>query len=352
MRACVKTDMKKVEVLDAPTPEPGPGEIVVRMTLATICGSDMHFLDEFPNELLAGPYPNAMAPQGLLMGHEAVGVVHAIGEGVTRFQPGDRIVATCFTACGTCPDCQRGDHCICSGGGTLLFGCQAEYYRVPNAEVTAAKVPDEITDEQAVLATDIMSTGFGAVERAGAQIGDSVAIFAQGPVGLCTTAGARARGCGLVIAVDTIPERLEMSRRLGANVVINAAETDPGSEIAALTGGRGVDIAIEAVGTQKTFESCTQVVRRGGTVSSVGVYGLTPEVSMATLNPSFLHRNVVTTLCPSGSLRLEALLNSIRYGGVDLSPLFTHRFRLEEVPAAYDLFRNREGGVLKISVTP
>jgi threonine dehydrogenase-like Zn-dependent dehydrogenase len=352
MRACVKTDMKKVEVLDAPVPEPGRGEIIVKMTLATLCGSDMHFLDEFPNELLAGPYPHSRVPQGLLMGHEGVGIVHAVGEGVNRFKPGDRVIATCFTACGSCADCQRGDHCICSGGGTLLFGCQADYYRVGNADVSTAKVPEGITDEQAVLATDIMSTGFAAVERAGAGAGKSVAIFAQGPVGLCATAGARALGAGLVIGIDTIPERLEMARRFGANVVINAAEKNPLEEILARTEGRGVDIAIEAVGTKNTWEGCTQAVRRGGTVSSVGVYGLIPEVSMATLNPSFLHRHVVTTLCPSGSLRLEDLLNIIRYGSVDLSPLFTHRFRLDDIASAYELFRNREGGVLKIAVTP
>lgn len=352
MRACVKTDMKKVEILDLPIPEPGPGEIVVKMTMSTVCGTDLHFLDEFPNELLAGAYPDAIIPEGLLMGHEAIGVVHAVGEGVTRFRPGERVISSCFTACGRCPECLRGDFCICTGRGTLLFGCQAEYYRVKDAELSTAKVPDGVSDENAVLATDILSTGLSAIERAGASIGDSVAIFAQGPVGLCTTAAARARGCGLVIAVDTIPERLEMSRRLGANVVINAAEKDPVAEISALTEGRGVDIAVEAVGTQKTFESCTQVVRRGGTVSSVGVYGLTMEISMATLNPSFLHRQIVTTLCPSGTLRMEAVLNLLSHGALDLSALFTHQMRLDESGAAYEMFRNREGGVLKIAMTP
>jgi threonine dehydrogenase-like Zn-dependent dehydrogenase len=352
MRACVKTDMKKVEVLDIPVPEPGPGEIVIKMSLSTICGTDMHFLDEFPSELLAGPYPNSAIPQGMLMGHEAIGIVHTVGEGVSRFKPGDRVIASCFTACGKCPECLRGEPAICTGEGTLLFGCQSEYYRVGNADLSAAKVPEGVSDEAAVLATDILSTGLGAVERADTAIGDSVAVFAQGPVGLCATAGARARGCGLLIAVDTIPERLEMSRRFGANVVINAAEKDPVAEIMALTEGQGVAVAIEAVGTQKTFESCTQVVRRGGTVSSVGVYGLTAELTMATLSPTFLHRNIVTTLAPSGTLRMGALLSGINHGSLDLSALFTHRVRLEEAPSAYDLFRSREGGVLKIAVTP
>jgi threonine dehydrogenase-like Zn-dependent dehydrogenase len=351
MLACIKTDMKKVEVQDLPIPEPGPGEIVLRTTMTTICGSDLHFLDEFPNDLLAG-MPGAGTSEGIRMGHEAIGIVHSVGEGVTLFRPGDRAISSCLTACGRCDQCLRGDHSACTGGGGVLFGCQAEYYRVPFAELIAARVPDGVSDEEAVLATDIMSTGLGAVERGGAGTGSSVAVFAQGPVGLCATAGARARGCGRVIAVDTLPERLEVSRRFGANDVIDASQTDPVAEIMRLTENRGVDVAIEAVGTPKTFEACTQVVRRGGSVSSVGVYGLHPQISMQTFNPSFLHRTVVTTLCPIGRHRMEALLELIRYGNVDLAPLFTHRMKLEEVGAAYDLFRAREGGVLKIALTP
>jgi threonine dehydrogenase-like Zn-dependent dehydrogenase len=197
-----------------------------------------------------------------------------------------------------------------------------------------------------------MSTGFGAVERAGASFGDSVAIFAQGPLGLCATAGARARGCGLIIAVDTVPERLEMSKKLGANVVINPKEKEPVAEIMSLTGNTGVDIAIEAVGTQATFEACTRVVRRGGTVSSIGVYGLTPQVSMPTLAASFLHRRIVTTLCPSGRDRLEHLLGLLQNGRVDLTPLLTHTMKLADMPKAYDLFRAKTDGVLKIAITP
>src|SRR3972149_2371512 len=173
---------------------------------------------------------------------------------------------------------------MCTGSGCragrLLFGCQGEYYRIPFAEVNVAKVPDGVSDEAAILATDIMSTGFGAIDRAGPGFGDSVAIFAQGPLGLCATAGARARGCGLIIGVDAVPERLEMSKKFGASVVINHQEKDAAAEILNLTGGIGVDVAVEAVGTQPTFEACTKVVRRGGTVSSIGVSGLHPHASI------------------------------------------------------------------------
>ena len=206
----------------------------------------------------------------------------------------------------------------------------------------------------AILATDILSTGFGAIERGEASFGASVAIFAQGPVGLCATAGARARGCGLIIAVDALPERLEMSKKFGANVVINPKDEDPVAKIMALTGGKGVDVAVEAVGTQTTFEAATKAVRRGGVVSSVGVYGLTPMLSMPTFTaPSFLHRKVVTTLCPSGSARMERpAARSSSNAKIDLHPLFTHRMTLDETPKAYDLFRSKTEGVLKIAITP
>ncbi len=352
MRAVVKPANGKIEIVDIPVPEPRPGEIIVDMSLCTVCGSDMHFLDEFPNEMLSGVFPGCLIAEGLPMGHEGAGTVHAIGEGVTRLQPGDRVIASCLVGCGKCHECMRVDHSVCTGGGSVLFGCQAEYYRVPFADLNATKVPDAVTDEQALFATDIMSTGFGAVERAGAGIGDSVAIFAQGPLGLCATAGARTGGCGLIIAVDAVPERLEMSKRFGANVVINAREEDPVARIMALTNNQGVDVAIEAVGTQTTFEAATRSVRRGGTVSSIGVYGLTPMLQMPTIVPSFLHRQVVTTLCPSGRDRLEHLLALIEYGNVDLTPLFTHRLKLDQAAAAYDLFRSKTEGVLKIAITP
>ena len=352
MRVCVKPANGKVEIVDMPVPEPGPDDVVVKMSLATVCGSDMHFLDEFPNEMVGAFYPGCLTPQGLPMGHEGVGTVYSVGASVARLKPGDRIISSCLVGCGRCHECMTVDHSVCSGGGRVLFGCQGEYYVAPFADINAAKVPDGVTDEQAIFATDIMSTGFGAIERAGAAFGDSVAVFAQGPVGLCATAGARARGCGLIIAVDAVPERLEMSKKFGANVVVNPKETDPVARIMEVTNNQGVDIAVEAVGTQATFEACTRAVRRGGTVSSVGVYGLTPALSMPTLAPSFLHRKIVTTLCPSGRDRMEHLLGLIEHGRADLTPLFTHHMKLDQAPEAYDLFRAKQGGVLKIAITP
>jgi alcohol dehydrogenase len=356
MQSCIKTAPGKVEMMDIPIPTPGPGEIVIKTTLGTVCGSDMHFLDDIPTELIIPLYPSmagflAGLP-GLPMGHEGVGIVHAVGEGVTRFQPGDRVCSSCLTGCGKCIQCITGDYGICTGGGRCLFGTEGEYFVVPFADINVAKIPDEVSDEQAILATDIMSTGFAAIERAEMKIGDTVAIFAQGPVGLCATAGARARGAGLLITVESVPERIEASKKFGANVVINPQEKDPVSEIMKLTNGQGADVTVEAVGLQATFDGATRALRRGGTVSSVGVYGALPQLSMSTIAPSFYHRKIVMTFCPSGYERLNHLFDIIRYGKVDLSPLFTHRMKLSQTPEAYDLFREKREGVLKIAITP
>ena len=352
MKACIKTDQGKAAIIDVKAPEPGPGEIIIKMSMCTVCGSDMHFLDEFPTAVLNFAFPRSVRPEGLPMGHEGVGHVSAVGVGVTKFKEGDRVLASCLVGCGSCHECMSVDHGVCSGGGSVLFGCQAEYYPVPFADQNTTKVPDGVSDEHAILISDILSTGFGAIERADLKFGQSVAVFAQGPVGLMATAGARARGAGMIIGVDTLPDRLEMSKKFGANHAINAKEVDAHQKIMELTNGHGVDVAVEAVGTQPTFESATKAVRRGGTVSSVGVYGLLPNVSMPTMAPSFLHRKIVTTLCPSGADRMSYLCDLIANSNIDLSPLFTHRMKLEELPKAYDLFRSKTEGVLKIAVTP
>jgi len=352
VKACIKTDQGKAEIIDVKAPEPGPGEIIIKMSMCTVCGSDMHFLDEFPTAVLNFAFPRSVRPEGLPMGHEGVGHVSAVGVGVTKFKEGDRVLASCLVGCGSCHECMSVDHGVCSGGGSVLFGCQAEYYPVPFADQNTTKVPDGVSDEHAILISDILSTGFGAIERADLKFGQSVAVFAQGPVGLMATAGARARGAGMIIGVDTLPDRLEMSKKFGANHAINAKEVDAHQKIMELTNGHGVDVAVEAVGTQPTFESATKAVRRGGTVSSVGVYGLLPNVSMPTMAPSFLHRKIVTTLCPSGADRMSYLCDLIANSNIDLSPLFTHRMKLEELPKAYDLFRSKTEGVLKIAVTP
>ena len=337
---CVKTDTRKVEMQKLPVPTPGPGQALIKTRLSTICGSDIHIVDELP------------VPPGTPMGHEAVGEVVDAGEGVGGFKQGDRVVASCLFGCGLCPRCQEGNLQLCqryAAPMNLMFGCQGEYYLVPTAELNMTKVPDELDDEGVLFATDIMSTGFGAIENSGLRFGDSVAIFAQGPVGLCATAAARIRGAGLIITVESVPARVTISKKLGADVVVEPEKAV--DEIRALTGGHGVDVAVEALGKQETLESAANVTRWGGTISSVGVYGAFPTVSIPT-SGTFLHRRFVTTLCPSGADRLRRMMDLIRFGKVDLRPLFTHQTKLADTPDGNDMFRERKDGVIKLAIRP
>lgn len=338
---CVKTGPHAVAMTQIPYPDtPAPGQALIRTTLSTICGSDMHIVDEMP------------VPGGIPMGHEAIGIVEAVGAGVTAFKAGDRVATSCLLCCGVCRRCQEGDQSVCeafNAPGNLLFGAQGDFFLVNGAQASLAKVPDNLSDEQVLFVTDIMSTGFAAIERAVIRPGDTVAVFAQGPVGLCATAGARTYGAGTIIAVESIPERVAMAKRFGADIVVDPA--DAVEKIMGLTGGEGVDIAVEALGHQVTFENACRVVRNGGTVSSVGVYGAFPELKLPT-SGSFMHRKIVTTLCPVGTTRMERLMALISGGKVDLTPLITHSMKISETPAGYDLFRKKEGGVLKIALRP
>jgi threonine dehydrogenase-like Zn-dependent dehydrogenase len=215
-----------------------------------------------------------------------------------------------------------------------------------------APIPDALTDEQVLMCPDIMSTGFGGAQSGGVQIGDVVAVFAQGPIGLCATAGARLMGATSVIAVDRLPERLEMARRMGADHLVDFSRVDPVEEILRLTGGRGVDVAIEALGTQPTFESCLKVLRPGGTLSSLGVYSKDLTIPLGAYAAGLGDLRIITTLCPGGKERMRRLMEVISARRVDLAGLVTHRYRLEEIEAAYDLFSHQRDGVLKVAITP
>jgi threonine dehydrogenase-like Zn-dependent dehydrogenase len=213
-------------------------------------------------------------------------------------------------------------------------------------------VPDGLTDEQVLMCPDIMSSGFGGAESGKIKIGDTVAVFAQGPIGLCATLGAKLKGATQIIVVDGLPERLEMSRRLGADLSINFREVDPVAEIMRLTDGRGIDVAIEAPGTQQTFESCLRVLKPGGVLSSLGVYSGKLALPLDAFAAGLGDHQIVTTLCPGGKERMRRLMNAIAFGRADLRSLVTHRFKLDQVEEAYDLFANQRDGVLKVAITP
>ena len=239
-----------------------------------------------------------------------------------------------------------------SAAGNTIDGAQAEYLLVPDAVANLAPVPDSLTDEQVLMCPDIMSTGFSGAERAGVRIGDAVAVFAQGPIGLCATAGARLMGATTVIGVETVPARAEMARRMGADHVVDFRTTDPVAEIMRLTNGRGVDVAIEALGRQETFEWALRVLRPGGTLSSLGVYSDDLRIPLGAFAAGLGDHTIITTLCPGGKERMRRLMNVVAASKVDTRPLVTHRFKLDQIEAAYELFAHQRDGVLKVAITP
>jgi threonine dehydrogenase-like Zn-dependent dehydrogenase len=202
------------------------------------------------------------------------------------------------------------------------------------------------------MCPDIMSTGFSGAESGGVRIGDTVAVFAQGPIGLCATAGAKLMGASTIIAVESVPARMEISRRMGADHVVDFAQGDPVEQIMALTDGRGVDVAIEALGRQATFEGALRVLRPGGTLSSLGVYSEDLRIPLSAFAAGLGDNRIVTTLCPGGKERMRRLMSVVASGRMDARALVTHRFKLDDIEAAYDLFAHQRDGVLKIAITP
>ena len=354
MRAAIFVEPGRIVLDDKRIPDVGVLEALVRITTTTICGTDVH--------ILKGEYP---VEKGLTIGHEPVGVIEKLGSAVTGYQEGQRVIVGAITPSGTSNACLCG--CLSQDGagtkhgfkamggwrfGNTIDGCQAEYVLVPDANANLTPVPDDITDEQVLMCPDIMTTGFAGAESGQVRIGDTVAVFAQGPIGLCATAGAKLSGATTIITVDGIAKRLEISRQVGADVTINFRETEPVAEIMRLTDGRGVDVAIEALGTQQTFENALRVLRPGGTLSSLGVYSSDLRIPLGAFSAGLGDIKIVTSLCPGGKERLRRMMAVIQSGRVDLKPLVTHRMKLEQIEEAYELFANQRDGVLKIAITP
>ena len=336
---------------EVPMPCAGVGDAVIRITLTTICGTDLH--------IVRGEYP---VKPGLIIGHEPVGVIEELGPGVTGYAVGDRVLVGAITPCGQCRACLSGQLAQCGHGegyealggwrfGNTINGAQAQYLLVPNAQANLARIPDGITDEQVVLLADIASTGFSGAESGHVRIGDAVVVFAQGPIGLCATAGARLMGASLVIGVDSDPARLAMAKELGADVVLNYLEHDVVAEVKRLTDG-GADVAIEALGTQETFENALRSLRPGGTLSSLGVYSGKLQVPYDSFAAGIGDYRIVTTLCPGGKERMRRLIETVKTGRVDLTPLLTHCFPLSDIGAAYELFGERRDGAIKVAIRP
>ncbi|MDP1685711.1 NAD(P)-dependent alcohol dehydrogenase [Hydrogenophaga sp.] len=361
MKAAVFVEKNRIEVVDKPIPDVGPNDALIRITTTTICGTDVH--------ILKGEYPVA---KGLTIGHEPVGVIEKLGSAVQGYTEGQRVIAgaicpnfNSYAAQDGAPS-QDGSYlipqglCGCHGFkatagwrfGNLIDGTQAEYVLVPDAQANLAPSPDGLTDEQVLMCPDIMSTGFKGAENANIRIGDTVVVFAQGPIGLCATAGARLLGASTIIAVDGNDHRLGIAKKMGADLTLNFKNCDVVDEIMKITGGRGVDSSIEALGTQATFESALRVLKPGGTLSSLGVYSSDLTIPLGAFAAGLGDHRIVTALCPGGKERMRRLMNVVASGRIDLGVMVTHQFKLDDIVAAYELFSNQRDGVLKVAIKP
>jgi threonine dehydrogenase-like Zn-dependent dehydrogenase len=348
MKAVVFKGKDRIGIEEVPMPVPNAGEAVIRITTTTICGTDVH--------IVRGEYP---VKPGLVIGHEPVGVIEQLGAGLDEhYKIGQRVIVGAITPCGQCFYCLNGVHSQCQGPlggwrfGNTINGAWAEYLLVPDARANLAVIPDRLSDEQVLLCPDIFSTGLSGAESGNIRVGDSVAVFAEGPIGLCATIGARLKGASLIIGIDSNETRLRMARRCGANVTLNINDGDPVAEIKRLTDGRGVDVAIEALGRQETFENALKATRPGGTMSSLGVYSGKLVAPYDAIYAGLGDQKIVTTLCPGGKERMRRLMAMIANGRVDLTPLVTHRFALDDIEEAFDLFSHQRDGVLKVALYP
>lgn len=304
-------------------------DALVRITKTTICGTDLH--------ILKGDVPT-VAP-GTVLGHEGVGVIESVGAGVTTFKPGDRVLISCITSCGKCEFCRKGMYSHCTTGGWqlghLIDGTQAEYVRVPHADTSLYPIPADADEEALVMLSDILPTGFECgVLNGKVQPGSTVAIVGAGPVGLAALLTAQFYSPARIIVVDLDDNRLEVARRFGATDVVNSADGKAADAVKALTDGRGVDTAIEAVGIPATFGVCENIVAAGGTIANVGVHGAKVDLHLETL---WAHNISITTRLVD-TATTGMLLKTVQSKKLDPSVLITHRFSLDQALDAYETF--------------
>jgi 2-desacetyl-2-hydroxyethyl bacteriochlorophyllide A dehydrogenase len=344
VRAVTFQEPGRVAVEERPEPEPlAPDDAVVRVEATGICGSDLHIY-----------HGRIKMERGFVIGHEFVGTVLAAGDSVSRVAVGDRVLGCFHTACGVCFFCMRGAYHACDEarvfghGATLgsLPGAQAEQVLVPRANMTLRRVPEGMSDDAALFAGDVMGTGYHAVVEGGVRPGDSVAVLGLGPVGLCAVQVAKASGAAAVIAVDTVPERLEVDRSFGAQPV-HLTDEDPRAAVQAATDRRGVDVCVDAVGHPDALDLAARMTRKAGTVSAIGVYAERVEVHMGIVWIKALtlksgRANVIA--------HVDAVLGMMAAGVLDPSPLVSRHMTLDDAPAAYEAYANREA--LKIVLAP
>ncbi|MEU9739398.1 zinc-dependent alcohol dehydrogenase family protein [Micromonospora chersina] len=320
-----------------------PRDAIIRVDAVTICGTDLH--------ILGGDVPEVRP--GRVLGHEAVGTVVAVGDGVAGLKVGDRVLASCISACGVCRYCREGAYGQCLGGGGWILGhtvdgVQAEYARIPFADLSTYRLPEQVPDEAAVLLADILPTSYEVgVLNGRVRPGDTVVVVGAGPIGLAAIQTARLYSPAHIVAVDKAQSRLDAAKRFGADLTV-LADGDPLEVVRSVTDGLGADVAVEAVGVPATFELCTTLVRPGGRVANIGVHG----------KPATLHlerlwiRDITITTGLVDTRTTPTLLNMLVAGQLDTAHMVTHRYRLDEIVEAYDVFaRPAETGALKVVLT-
>src|SRR5712691_11638909 len=344
MKAFVMKAIGQVGFMEKPIPHPNPNDAIVKTTKALICTSDSHTVGG-----AIGPREN------LTLGHEAVGIVYEVGSNVKLFKPGDRVLVGAITPDWGDPASQAG-HSSQSGGplGGWKFsntkdGVFAEYFHVNGADANMARIPANVPDEMAVYCADMLSTGFMGAENGNIPIGGTVAVFAEGPVGLMATAGAKLRGAGLIIGVEAVPRRQDLARTYGADVIADFSQEDVVQRILDLTEGQGVDTAIEALGADITFQNAIKVTKAGGTISNVGYHGQGDFVHIPRIEwgVGMAEKTITTGLCPGGRLRMERLLRVLEMKRVDPTLMTTHTFPFDEMERAFEIMDKKLDGVLK-----
>jgi alcohol dehydrogenase len=344
MRALVYHGPGKSAWEEVPDPEiTDEGDVIVRVDATTICGTDLH--------ILAGDLPEVRP--GRILGHEAIGTVDEVGDGVHRLSPGDRVLVSCISGCGSCRFCREGRYGQCTEGGGWILGhrvdgTQAEYVRVPYADTSTYRIPDGASDEEILMLADILPTGYEVgVLAGGVRPGDVVAVVGAGPVGLSAIACARLFSPSHIVAIDLSDERLKRAMEFGADLTVNDAVDDPVAVIRDLTGRFGADVAIEAVGTAATFELAVKLARPGGRIANVGVHG----------GPAVLHleeqwaRDITITTGLVDASSTPTLMRLVTTGQLDVGRFVTHRFTMDEFEQAYEVFGDHASGALKVVLT-
>jgi len=349
MKALVYQGPGKKSWTEAPDPViKNPTDVIVKMVATTICGTDLH--------ILKGDVPEVEL--GRILGHEGIGVITEVGSSVTRLDVGDKVILSCVSSCGRCSNCRQGlySHCLDPEGtpgigwifGYMIDGTQAEYVRVPFAENSVYKVPEGMTDNEGIILSDILPTGFEiGVQYGQVQPGDVVAIVGSGPVGLSAVMTSRLYGPSKIIAIDLDSARLKRATEFGATDVVNSGDTDWKDQVMALTDGQGVDVAIEAVGVPQTFTMCTEIVRPGGHVANIGVHGKPVELK---LNELWI-KNIDISMGLVNTNTLSMLLKLVAEHKLPADKFVTHEFSFDQVLEAYDVFGNAaEHDALKVLI--